>query len=1168
MPEFAHLHLHTEFSLLDGMGRIDDYVRLAHEKNIKHLALTDHGVMYGAMDWHGKLTDAGLHPIIGMEAYFADGPAAPPPPDAGEEERKARRNSFHLLLLAQNTTGYRNLLRLASKASLEGFYYRPRIDREMLAQYSSGLSATSACLGGPVARNFLREKPDAARDHAGSLAEIFGRDRFFIELQDHGLKEQRAVNPELISLAKSFDLPMVVTNDVHYCNQLDAPAQEILVCVQTNKTLDDPTRLKQETDELYLKSPEEMWDRFSEIPEALTNTMRIAEMCELDLTTGEYQLPDFAAPDGLSNHQYLEKLCRDGAIAYYGHDTGEVGERLAFELGVIGQMKLTNYFLVVWDFVRFAKENGILVGPGRGSALGSMVSFTLGITALDPLRYGLLFERFLNPSRISMPDIDIDFADDRRQEVINYVVQKYGEDRVAQIITFGTMAAKGSVRDVGKAMGMPLSEIDRVAKLIPNTPKIKLDEAIDGVPELKTIYESDPGLRKLIDTAKTVEGVARHSSTHAAGVVISRGPLIDTVPLQRAGGKSEGEITTHFPMGQLESLGLLKIDFLGLTTLTIIGKAVELAKAKDPNLTVENIPLEDDYAYSLLRRGDTHGIFQLEGGMTTRMTVDVAPERFEDIIALMALIRPGPMENAPEYIGRKHGRLEISYMHPDLEPILKETYGIAVYQEQVMQVANAIAGFSLAEGDGLRKAMGKKNKEFFESYRTPFISGAAEHGLSDKLANDIFDLLGKFGNYGFNKSHSAGYAVISAQTAYMKAHYPVEFMAAFLSSSSDNSERIVLDIAECRRLGIPVHGPNVSRSQVDFTVEVDDDGVEGIRFGLGAIRNVGKGAAAAIVESREALDDQRYSSLDEFCETVDWTRISRRVAESLGRAGALDEFGPRRSVLNLLEPAIAAANERRKAAARGQLGFDMQMPVVPTPTQITPTAANGFVDDLPMKQRLAWERELLGVYISEHPVEEALRKAGTAGRVQIAELPDRGHDSRVRLIARVNGMRRLVTRTGKSMGVADLEDLTGTIELVLFPEKYQEYGEVVEVDEILDVFARFEQKDDRRQLICEQVLTEIENLQKSDRFLHVRFPDLQKETDLVDLMRGVDRVLKGHEGDDRVVFHLRIAGEERLLRSRSLQVDADDYLIRALEQILGAGSVTIDPPALALAMSA
>ncbi len=1157
MPEFAHLHLHTEFSLLDGMGRIDEYVQLAQEKGIRHLALTDHGVMYAAMEWHNKLTDAGLHPIIGMEAYFAEGPAAPPPPDAHEAERKARRNSYHLLLLAQNTTGYRNLLHLASKAALDGFYYRPRIDREMLAQHATGLIATSACLGGPLARNFLREKPDTARDYAGSLAEIFGRDRFFIELQDHGLKEQRAVNPELISLAKSFDLPLVATNDVHYCQQVDAPSQEILVCVQTNKTLDDPTRLKQETDELYLKSPQEMWDRFSEVPEALTNTMRIAEMCELDLSTGEYQLPDFAAPDGLSNHQYLEKMCREGAIAYYGHDTGEVGERLAYELGVIGQMKLTNYFLVVWDFVRFAKENGILVGPGRGSAAGSMVSFTLGITALDPLRYGLLFERFLNPSRISMPDIDIDFADDRRQEVIDYVVHKYGEDRVAQIITFGTMAAKASVRDVGKAMGMSLPEIDRVAKLIPNTPKIKLEEAIDGVPELKALYESDTDLRKLIDTAKTVEGIARHSSTHAAGVVISRGPLIDTVPLQRAGGKSEGEITTQFPMGQLESLGLLKIDFLGLTMLTIIGKAVALANAKDPNLTVENIPLEDDAAYALLRRGETHGIFQLEGGMTTRMTVDVAPERFEDIIALMALIRPGPMENAPEYIGRKHGRLEISYVHADLEPILRETYGIAVYQEQVMQVANAIAGFSLAEADGLRKAMGKKNKEFFESYRTPFVEGAAIHGLSGQLANDIFDLLGKFGNYGFNKSHSAAYAVIGAQTAYLKAHYPVEFMAALLTSSSDNADRIVLDIAECRRLNIPILGPSVSRSQVDFTVEKTDDGREGIRFGLGAIRNVGKGAAASIVEARQEMSGGVYGSLDDFCEMVDWSKVSRRVAESLGRAGALDEFGSRRVVLNMLEPAITSAIDRRKAAARGQLGFDLQIQP-PAPIRLLPTAAKGFSDDLPMKQRLAWERELLGVYISEHPVEEALRKAGTAGRTQIAELPDRGHNARVRLIARVNGMRRLVTRTGKSMAVAELEDLTGSIELVLFPEKYQEFGESIEVDEILDVFARYEISDDRSQLICERVTTDIDVLDKPTKSVHIHFPDLSDNADLVDLMRGVDRVLKSHEGEDSVVFHLRIGGEERLLRSRSLLVDGDEHLVHSLEQMLGNGTVTVD----------
>ncbi len=1158
MSEFAHLHLHTEYSLLDGMGRIDEYVAQAKSQNIQHLALTDHGVMYAAMDWHKKLSAAGLHPIIGMEAYFSDGPAAPPGPDASDAERKARRRSYHLLLLAENNVGYRNLLKLASRSNLEGFYYRPRVDLEMLAQHSDGLIATSACLGGPIANNLLREQPDIARDYADSLAQIFGRERFFIELQDHGLKEQLQVNPQLLSMARSFDLPLVATNDVHYCNQVDASAQEILVCVQTNTTLSDPKRLKSETDELYLKSPEEMAHRFREVPEAITNTMRIAEMCQLDLATGGYQLPDFDPPAGLTNDQYLTQLCREGVMRHYGHDDGDVGERLNFELGVIRDMGLTNYFLVVWDFVRFAKEQGILVGPGRGSAAGSMVSFALGITALDPLKHGLLFERFLNPSRISMPDIDIDFADDRRQEVIDYVVQKYGDDRVAQIATFGTMAAKASVRDVGRAMGVPISEVDRVAKLIPNLPKITIDEAIAKVPELRKIFETEAHLKELIVNAQKVEGVARHASTHAAGVVISRYPLIETVPLQRAGGKSEGEITTQFPMGQLEEIGLLKMDFLGLTTLTIIGRAVELAKRKNPDLTVESIPLEDDEAYALLRRGETLGIFQLEGGMTTRMTVDVSPTRFEDLVALMALIRPGPMENAPEYIDRKHGRKEITYVHPDLEPILQETYGIAVYQEQVMQVANAVAGFSLAEADGLRKAMGKKDKEAMESYRRPFVAGAIEQGMSESLSNELFDLLGKFGGYGFNKSHSAAYAVIGAQTAYLKAHYPAEFMAALMSTSAGHADKIVLDVAECRRLDIEVLGPSVSASELDFTVEKAEDGKEAIRFGLSAIKNVGKGAAISIIEARSAYAGGRFASLDDFCSAIDWSRVSRRVAESLGRGGALDDFGSRQAVLNGLEAAITAAIDRQKAAAKGQLGFDMAISEQLSP--VVRFSLPGEVNDLPLKQKLAWERELLGVYISEHPVAEVLRRVGYGGRSQIAEIGDLPAGSTVRVIGRINSIRRFITKNGKSMGVADLEDLTGTVELVMFPERYDQYVDVVQVDAIVDVIARTERRDDQLQLVCETVFADIEQLEKRNKTVHLRFPEDEAGTTLLPIMQRVDRLLRDYEGDDEVVLHLMVGGEEHVLRSRSLLIEANPMLLAEIEELLGPGGAEVREP--------
>ncbi|MCO5223578.1 MAG: DNA polymerase III subunit alpha [Thermomicrobiales bacterium] len=877
MPDFAHLHLHTEYSLLDGMGRIPEYIQQAQQSGIQHLAVTDHGVMYAAYDFYKQLSKAGLHPIVGMEAYFADGKAGPPPPDASDAERKARRKSYHLLLLAENETGYRNLMKLASSASLNGYYYRPRVDIDMLERHKEGIIATSACLGGPLANNLLYERPDTARDYAVKLAEIFGRERFFVEIQDHGLKEQLQVNKDLLSLAKSFDLPIVVTNDVHYCNQGDSPAQELLVCIQTNTTLSDPKRLKPETDELYLKSPQEMWDRFGELPEGLKNTMRIAEMCQLDLSPKGFQLPDFDVPSGYTNHQYLEHLVRSGAAERYDADDRDVENRLAYELRVIGDMNLTNYFLVVWDFVRFAKENGILVGPGRGSAAGSIVTYCLGITSLDPLKHGLIFERFLNPDRLSLPDIDIDFADDRRDEVIQYVVSKYGEDRVAQISTFGTMAARASLRDVGRAMGMPFNEIDRVAKLIPAEPKMTIEKALDRVDELTTLIDSDKRLRELLDNAKKVEGIARHASTHAAGVVISRDPLIETVPLQRAGGKSEGEVTTQYQMGLLEEIGLLKMDFLGLTTLTILGRAVELARRKDPNLTIDGIPLEDEKAFQLLQQGDTIGVFQLEGGSTTRMTTEIAPSSFDDVIALMALIRPGPAGGAAEFCDRKHGRAPVTYMHPDLEPILQSTFGIAVYQEQIMQIANAIAGFSMADADGLRSAMGKKKQDLMESYRTPFIEGAVAHGLTKELADEIFSMMALFGGYGFNKAHSAAYAVIAAQTAYLKAHYPVEFMCALMTTDGDNHDRLVSDVAQVRRLRYEVLGPDVNASALDFQPELGDDGSEKIRFGLGAIKNVGKGAAESILQVRVSQPDGQFASLDDFCSAVEWSRSPARL---------------------------------------------------------------------------------------------------------------------------------------------------------------------------------------------------------------------------------------------------------------------------------------------------
>lgn len=1150
MAEFAHLHLHTEYSLLDGMGRINEYISRAQELGMQHMAVTDHGVMYAAMDWYNTATKAGLHPIIGMEAYLAEGPVA-----------KRERKSYHLLLLAENDIGYRNLLQLASKAALHGFYYRPRIDLEMLQEHREGIIATSACLGGPVANNLLNHQPEKALDYAQSLTEIFGRERFFIELQDHGLKEQLDVNKQLIPLARRLDLPLVATNDVHYCSEEDASAQDILVCVQTNTNIHDPKRMKQETDQFFLKGPEEMARLFADVPEALSNTIRIAEMCNLDLGFKGYQLPHFETPDQMDPDVCLRTLCEQGAMQHYGTLEGEIGTRLDYELSVIAEMGFTNYFLIVWDFVNFAKQNDILVGPGRGSAAGSLVTYCLGITGLDPLKYNLIFERFLNPSRISMPDIDIDFADDRRGEVIDYVVNKYGDDRVAQIVTFGTLKAKAAVRDVGRAMGLTFNDTDRVAKLIPTDPKMTIDKALNDVPELDKLYKAEAPVQELIDTARKVEGLARHSSTHAAGVVISRDPLVQHVPLQRAGGKSEGDVTTQWTQGHLEDLGLLKMDFLGLKTLTVLGKAVELARASGADLTIESIPLEDDSSFEILRRGETVGIFQLEGGMTTRMTIDVQPESFDDLIALMALIRPGPMELAPDYIARKHGTKEIEYQHPLLEEVLRETYGIALYQEQVMQIANVIAGFSMAEADGLRKAMGKKLPEEMAKYRDRFIDGASsENNIEKKQAAEMFDTIERFAGYGFNKSHSAAYAVIAAQTAYMKANFPVEFMAALMTTEMANSEKTVFNVAECRRAKIAVLPPSVNRSDVEFSVESMEDGSKAVRFGLGAVKNVGIGPVSAIVKSRTASESGELATLDVFCDAVEWASTSRRVVESLVKAGALDDYGHRAAVLASLEHAVGAAQKRQKAAARGQMDLFGMMT-----GESFDDSPSALVDvaEADSKQILEWEKEFLGLYLSSHPLTSILGAGVPPGFRSVVDLASRSPGEKVKLIGMMTSVRRVTTKTNRTMAILEVEDLTGSIEMVAFPDTFEQISEVLNEDAILMFTGKIDERAERHQVILERAtasLPEFNILPERPLTVMVCLPISGDYWRDVELMQRVDGVLKTHEGNVEVVLVIQDGGRPRRMRSRSRHVAWTAELAEELEELLGQGAAWMHRP--------
>jgi DNA polymerase-3 subunit alpha len=1149
VSEFAHLHLHTEFSLLDGMGRIDEYVSRAQELGIRHMAVTDHGVMYAALDWYQAAVAGGIHPIIGMEAYLAEGPIA-----------KRERKSYHLLLLAENDTGYRNLLKLASIASLDGFYYRPRIDMELLQQYHEGIIATSACLGGPVANNFLNHSPEKARHYAGSLAEIFGKDRFYIEIQDHGLKEQIQVNRDLIPLARELGLPLVATNDVHYCGEHDAPAQDVLVCVQTNTTLQDPKRLKSDTNQLFLKSADQMARLFGDVPESLSNTIRIAEMCSLDLGFKGYQLPEFDVPDGFTAEGYLRHLCERGAMERYGTIEGAVGERLDYELSVINSMGFTNYFLITWDFVDFAKTHGILVGPGRGSAAGSIVTYCLNVTGLDPLKYDLIFERFLNPSRISMPDIDIDFADDRRGEVIDYVVRKYGDDRVAQIVTFGTLKAKAAVRDVGRAMGISFSEIDRVAKLIPTDPKMTIDLALKQVPELGTLLDTSDELRSLVDTARKVEGLARHSSTHAAGVVISRDPLVEHVPLQRAGGKSEGDITTQFPMAQLENIGLLKMDFLGLKTLSVLRKAVDLVRGAGHDISLEDIPLDDPKALELLRRGETVGVFQLEGGMTTRMTTDVAPSGFDDIVALMALIRPGPMQMAPEYIARRHGRVPVEYAHPSLEAILKETYGVALYQEQVMQIANTLAGFSMAESDGLRKAMGKKLPAEMVKYRSRFIDGCLGNGIEKKLAVDVYDMIERFAGYGFPKAHSAAYAVIGAQTAYLKANFPVEFMAALMSTEIGNTEKTVFNVAECRRSGIPVLPPDINKSGTDFSVEVVDGAGKAIRFGLGAVKNVGVGAVESMVASRLAAPNAMFATLEAFCDAIDWAAVSKRVAESLVKAGALDCFGERAAVLASIERLISAAQQRQKAAAKGQMDLFGGVPEV---AQANTTAALVEIEPADRKTLLAWEKELLGLYLSSHPLMDIVGSGPPAGHVQIAELPDRVVGERIRTIAMVTNIRRVTTKTNRSMAVMEIEDLTGSIEVVVFPDAYDQHSSLLESDVILSITAKLDERGESRQLIADVLSAELPAQRRMEgprRRLAIHLPVSEQVWQDIELMQEIDSTLRLYEGSQEVVFYVPNGASMLRLRSRTRRVELEERLLSTLRRIVGETQVTIEEP--------
>ena len=1049
MSNFVHLHVHTQYSLLDGAAEINQLLRKVKELGMPAVAITDHGVMYGCLKFYQQALEYGVKPILGCEIYVA-------PRRLTDKVAKVDDNPTHLVLLAENNEGYRNLLKLVSIAHLEGFYYKPRVDLETLREYSQGLIALSACLNGVIARPLLENRIETAKNLILRYQEIFGKDNFYLELQYQQLAEQRNVNRLLAGLAGECGAPLVATNDVHYLNREDATVHDVLLCIQTGKTVNETNRLKFATPEFYLKSQAEMSEIFFNYPEALANTVKIAERCNVRLELGKLHMPEYQIPGGTSPEGYLEDLCRQG-IKERGVAWDDAREaRLRNELRVISQMGFPGYFLIVRDFVRYAKENGIMVGPGRGSAAGSLVAYLLGITDLDPIEHGLLFERFLNPERVSMPDIDIDFCYERRGEVINYVRKRFGTEKVAQIITFGTMAARAAVRDVGRVLGLPYGEVDRVAKLIPHELGISIAEARKQSEELSNLAKTNPKIDYLLSIAEKIEGFPRHASTHAAGVVISGEPLTTYLPLARS---NEDEIITQFPMEDIEALGLLKMDFLGLRTLTVLRDTMELIRQnRGLEVDLAKIPLNDELTYQELQAGHTLGVFQLESSGIRRILVRLKPDKLEDLTALVALYRPGPLGSGmiDDFIKARHGQKPIEYLDPSLEPILRETYGVILYQEQVMRIASEIGGFSLGEADLVRRAMGKKKPEVLAAMRERFINGALAKGLSKEKAATIFDLMEYFSGYGFNKSHSAAYALVSYQTAYFKANYPQEYMAALLTSVMGNSDKVGLYIEECRRMGLPIYPPDVNLSMASFTPEG-----EGIRFGLLSIKNVGIGAIEKIINGRKS---GKYHSLFDFCARVSSQLVNKRVAESLIKAGALDCVGlGRKQMLTVLDEILEKTAKRNYGANQLSLldAFD--------DGGMEPEPKMSRVEEFSQSELLQMEKEYLGIFISGHPLDQWRQKFLQNGLLPLAELEEEPDGKEVLIGGVVSGWRVITTKNGSQMAGSRIEDWTGSIEVIIFPKLYAEVKDDYFPDRVAVVKGRLERQEEGIKVLASQM---------------------------------------------------------------------------------------------------
>lgn len=1044
MDSFVHLHIHTEYSLLDGAARIDKLVARAAELGMSALAITDHANMYGAIPFYKACRQAGIKPILGMEVYLIEGNlqdrvrnAAPP---------------FHLVLLAENEQGYGNLLQLATIANTEGNYILPRLNKEVLARHAQGLIALSACREGEVARLLLAGETAAAREAALWYSRTFGPEHFYLELADHGLENERRLNALLVKLAEDTGLPLVVTNNVHYVEREDHAVHDILLAIGEGKTVGEEGRRRYETDQFYLKSGAEMAQMFAHVPQALANTAQIAARCRVELSFGQHILPEFPLESGKDPAQFLRELCKQGCLARYGEITPQARERLDHELSIITRTGFTHYFLIVWDFMRYAHEQGIPTGPGRGSAAGSLVAYVLNITNVDPLRHQLLFERFLNPERVTMPDIDIDFSVERRDEVIHYVADKYGHDRVAQIITFGTMAARAAVRDVGRALGLSLGLIDRVAKMIPQSPGMTIDKAMQLNPDIGKLCAENKQAGQLIEAAKGVEGLPRHASTHAAGVVISREPLTRYVPLQTG---HEGLALTQYPMEVLEDVGLLKMDFLGLRNLTIIQETLRHLRQQGVALDLESIPTDDAKTFHMLSLGDTTGVFQLESAGMRNVLRDLKPGSLEDIIAVLALYRPGPMEIIPQYIAAKHGHSKVKFAHPVLEPILRETHGFMIYQEQIMQISSTLAGFSLGEADILRRAVGKKKRELLAEQREKFVAGCIRQGYGAELGNEMYDLIVRFADYGFNKAHSVAYAVIAYQMAYLKANYPLAFMAALLSLSIGSQTRIAEYTEEARRMKLTVLPPDVNKSEAFFTVEQD-----AIRFGLAAVKNVGYSAIESIVRERQR---RPYRDVFDFSARVDSRLVNRRVAESLILCGALDSLpGHRSQLLLLLDEAIGKATGKRIERDADQLNL---FAGADEAASVRQPADYPEVPPFSHSQKLQEERDLLGVYLSGHPLDQYAHLTSRAELTPLAALDEYPRDKTVKVCGMVTHIRRIQTKKGDPMAFVTLEDKTAQVELVVFPQVFAKHAELLERERILVVEARIDQQDDAVKLL-------------------------------------------------------------------------------------------------------